>query len=671
MAGLIPQSFIDELLDRIDIVDVVDSRVKLKKTGKNYSACCPFHDEKSPSFTVSPDKQFYYCFGCGASGSALGFILDYERLNFPDAVEELAKMAGLEVPREARNDSPAQQERKSLYKLLEQADQFFQLQLRHSPAKQHAVNYLQGRGLTGAIARDFGIGYAPPGWDNLLKSIGLEEHDRHLLVEGGMVISRPEDNKRYDRFRNRIMFPIRDARGRVIGFGGRVLGDDKPKYLNSPETPVFHKGRELYGLHEARQAHKTLPRLLVVEGYMDVVAMAQFGIRYAVATLGTACGEDHLTLAFKYANEIVFCFDGDKAGRTAAKRGLENSLPVMQDGRQIKFLFLPDGEDPDTLVRQVGEETFTRMIEQAVPLEDFLFDSVAEDIDLTSMEGRARLSKRAAPLLHKLPKGVYQQLMFANLAQRTGLPVDTLMELVEPAEPFSPPLAPPPAASPTARPAVSAQLQQASSHHSNMAEDPGGYDDYGNHYQGDHSGAPMDAGEYETADYYQGGQDSSDTHSPPLDYSSPQPQGNIKLSARQLLNAQLLQHPELAAQTQIPPLVSSSELPELILFRELFEFLQSRPSYTRGQIIGHWSGTKSEQETAKLHALAEIELLSEAKQTSGYNAAQAFIDTLQKVEQQLQNEQQLSSIDALKRRSFGDLSDAEKQKIRDSLVQAR
>jgi len=662
MAGLIPQSFIDELLDRIDIVDVVDSRVKLKKTGKNYSACCPFHDEKSPSFTVSPDKQFYYCFGCGASGSALGFILDYERQSFPDAVEELAKMAGLEVPREARNDSPAHKERKSLYKLLEQADQYFQQQLRHSPAKQHAVNYLKERGLSGAIARDFGIGYAPPGWDNLLKSIGLEEHDRHLLVEGGMVIAKEEDNKRYDRFRNRIMFPIRDVRGRVIGFGGRVLGDDKPKYLNSPETPVFHKGRELYGLHEARKAHKELPRLLVVEGYMDVVALAQYGILYGVATLGTACGEDHMNLAFKYTNEVVFCFDGDKAGRTAAKRGLENSLPVMQDGRQIKFLFLPDGEDPDTLVRQVGTETFTRLIEQAVPLEDFLFDSVAEDIDLNTMEGRARLSKRAAPLLHKLPNGVYQQLMFANLAQRTGLPVETLMDLVEPAEPFVP--------DPTPQPA---KIEH-NTHQGHQAQTSSAEQHSAQHhapYDPDHQNSEQWGYEHSAPDYYPHDDFEPATQSPASRFSTQPSQGSVKLPARQLLNAKLLQHPELAAQTQIPTRINNSQLPELILFRELFTFLQPRPSYTKEQIIGHWMGTKDTKDVAQLQALADIELLSEAKQTGGYNATQAFLETLNQVEKQLQLEQQKSAIEDVRQRNFSELSDAEKQQIRDSLIPSK
>lgn len=432
MAGLIPQSFIDDLLDRVDIVDVVDSRVKLKRSGKNYNACCPFHEEKTPSFTVSPEKQFYYCFGCGASGNALGFVMDYERLSFPEAVEQLARITGLEVPREVQSeaDIKREQERKSIYSLLEKADEFYQQQLRHHISKHLAVNYLKGRGLDGKTAKAYGVGFAPPGWDNLLKVLGQTDEDKHLLIEGGMLIHQPQDKKLYDRFRHRIMFPIRDTRGRVIGFGGRVLGDDKPKYLNSPETPVFHKGQELYGLYEARLHYRELPRLLVVEGYMDVVSLAQFGIGYGVATLGTACGPDHLDRAFKYTSEVVFCFDGDKAGRSAALRALDASLNVMTDGRTVKFLFLPEGEDPDTLVRQIGPEKFERMIELAVPLEDYLFDAVSEGINIRTMEGRATFSKRAAPLLDRLPKGIFRELMFESLATRTGLNRRVLDELI-------------------------------------------------------------------------------------------------------------------------------------------------------------------------------------------------------------------------------------------------
>lgn len=437
MAGKIPQHFIDDLLNRTDIVDVVDSRVKLKKTGKNYSACCPFHEEKTPSFTVSPDKQFYYCFGCGAGGNALGFVMEYERLPFPEAVEQLARLAGVEVPREevSKAQQARQQASRTLYDLVAEAEKFFRSQLREHPAARKAIQYLRNRGLTGEVARDFNMGLAPPGWDNLLNRLGNTPDNRRLLEQAGLVIHKEAEGGRseryYDRFRDRIMFPIRDQRGRAIAFGGRVLGDEKPKYLNSPETPIFHKGRELYGLWEARQHKQKLERLLVVEGYMDVVALAQFDIRYAVATLGTACGEDHLQLAFKHVPEVVFCFDGDKAGRTAAKRALDAALPQMQDGRQVRFLLLPEGEDPDTLVRQIGKDRFEQLILTAVPLEDFLFDSAAEGIDLQTLDGRAKFSKLAAPLLDRLPKGVYRQLMFEQLARRTGLQLDTLKEIVE------------------------------------------------------------------------------------------------------------------------------------------------------------------------------------------------------------------------------------------------
>ena len=426
----IPQNFIDDLLSRLDIVDIVDRRVKLKKAGKNYSACCPFHDEKTPSFTVSPDKQFYYCFGCGANGNAIGFVMEYERLGFVETIESLAQHAGLEVPKENTKQNQVQDSRrKELYEQLNKASLYYQNQLKEHPQRLNAVNYLKGRGLTGVIARDYNLGYAPPGWDNLLLKLGQNEHDISLLIDSGLLVHKPEERKTYDRFRHRIIFPIRDTRGRVIGFGGRVLGDDKPKYLNSPETEVFSKGRELYGLYEARQSSRQLDSLIVVEGYMDVIALGQYGIQNAVATLGTACGEEHLTLAFKYVDEIVFCFDGDNAGRNAAKRALMNSLTSMQDGRQIRFLFLPEGQDPDTLVRQVGSDRFNDMIKNAIPLEDFLFEVASENININSMDGRAKFSKVASPLIGKIPEGVYRELMFNNLAKRTGLSNEVLKEL--------------------------------------------------------------------------------------------------------------------------------------------------------------------------------------------------------------------------------------------------
>ncbi|NIB44631.1 DNA primase [Pseudomaricurvus alkylphenolicus] len=641
MAGLIPQAFIDDLLDRIDIVDVVDARVKLKKSGKNYSACCPFHDEKTPSFTVSPNKQFYYCFGCGASGTALGFVLEHDRLSFPQAVEELAKMAGVEVPREAREDSPRQKERRTLYEVLEKADAFYRQQLRHSPARQHAVNYLKQRGLSGEIARDFGIGYAPPGWDNLMKALGLTEEDKHLLAEGGMLIERPEDKRRYDRFRNRIMFPIRDTRGRVIGFGGRVLGDDKPKYLNSPETPVFHKGKELYGLFEARNAHRQLPRLLVVEGYMDVVALAQFGIRYGVATLGTACGEDHLARAFKYTQEVVFCFDGDAAGRNAAQRALENSLSSMQDGRQVKFLFLPEGEDPDTLVRQVGAEKFTGMIDMAVPLEDFLFDSVSDGIDIQSMEGRARLSKRAAPLLHQLPAGIFRELMFANLAQRTGLPLDTLMELVE--------------APPEARPTEPKPRPPEPTEHKSHSTSP-------QHTDPDFQSAPMEP-ENSGSGYYPDYLEAGPAEAPKA--GTPQYRGPLHLPPTKLLCAILLQHPELAPSTPDIPEISASEQEDLVVFTELLALLRQRPNYNLSRILGHWRGSKGAAATEALAQLAATDLISHARQAESYDGRQEYLDTITRLEDRLQQDRQKAELEKLSRKNFNELSESEKQQIRD------
>ena len=442
MAGLIPQSFIDDLLSRADIVDVIDKRVALKKSGKNYSACCPFHNEKSPSFSVQPEKQFYYCFGCGAGGNAIGFIMNFDSVDFPQAVESLARDNGMEVPREeSKAATKRRAENADLYTLLEEANGFFQLQLRKHEGRASAVDYLKQRGVSGAIARDFGIGYAPPGWDNLLKACASTPERESNLLKAGMVIERENGQsntqsaasqfKGYDRFRHRIMFPIRDARGRTIAFGGRVLGDDKPKYLNSPETPVFHKGSELYGLFEARKSSNKLARLLIVEGYMDVIALAQMNIRYAVATLGTATSGAHLTRLFRMVPEVVFCFDGDKAGRTAAWRALEATLPQMEDGRQVRFLFLPEGEDPDTLVRKVGQEAFEALIDNATPLEQFFFDKLGSDLDLDSHQGRGKLRELAQPLVTQLPEGVFALLMREQLAHRLGIGVDALNGLID------------------------------------------------------------------------------------------------------------------------------------------------------------------------------------------------------------------------------------------------
>lgn len=442
MAGLIPQAFIDDLLSRADIIDVIDKRVPLKKSGKNYSACCPFHTEKTPSFSVQPERQFYYCFGCGAAGNAIGFVMNFDQLDFPLAVEALAKENGLEVPREESEASQRKQsENAKLFGVLEKANKFFRYQLRTHENKQAAIDYLVSRGLSGEIARDFNIGYAPPGWDNLLVTLGSDSAVKRSLEKSGMVIEKDRDNEKsknqnqepgyYDRFRHRIMFPIRDTRGRTIAFGGRVLGDDKPKYLNSPETPVFHKGAELYGLYEFKKSSQKYSQLLIVEGYMDVIALAQMGIRNAVATLGTATSSSHLSRLFRLVPEVVFCFDGDKAGRTAAWRALEATLAQMEDGRQAKFLFLPEGEDPDTLVRRIGQEKFNEELANATPLETFFFDKLSVGIDVTTMEGKARLSKLAKPHLKQLPRGVYGQLMQDRLADLLGISSDALNKLLE------------------------------------------------------------------------------------------------------------------------------------------------------------------------------------------------------------------------------------------------
>ncbi|MFT5577553.1 MAG: DNA primase [Paraglaciecola psychrophila] len=442
MAGRIPQSFIDDLLDRLDIVEVIDRRVPLKKSGRNYMACCPFHDEKTPSFSVNQEKQFYHCFGCGAAGNSIGFLMDYERQDFPQAVESLADAAGLEVPREASAFREQPQQKKNIYTILEKAADFFQQQLKTHPDRPRAVDYLKGRGLTGEIVRDFDIGYAPPGWDNLLKALATTSEERQLLIDGGMLVEKEEDNKLYDRFRDRIMFPIRDNRGRIIAFGGRVLGDDKPKYLNSPETPVFHKSRELYGLYQSRKSNRQLHRLLIVEGYMDVVALAQHGITWAAATLGTATSNDHLQRVFRQCPEVVFCFDGDDAGRKAAVRALDSSLAAMEDGRQARFLFLPQGEDPDSLVRAIGANDFIRLVDKATPLEEYLFDAQSEGLNLDSLGGRTRLSILAAPLIEKLPAGIFKKLMMKSLAQRTGLSAEELEETLAKAPPPPAPAAP-------------------------------------------------------------------------------------------------------------------------------------------------------------------------------------------------------------------------------------
>lgn len=403
MAGRIPQQFIDELLARADIVEVIDARVPLKKRGREYVACCPFHNEKTPSFYVSPQKQFYHCFGCGAHGTALGFLMEFEHMDFPEAVETLARGLGMEVPREEGAQVP-RDSHAGLYGLMEQAQRYFKEQLRHS---QEAIAYLKGRGISGQTAAEWGLGYAPGGWDGLLAHLGGAAAGEQLL-QAGLAI-RKDSGGYYDRFRNRLMFPIRDRRGRVIAFGGRVLGQGEPKYLNSPETPIFHKGRELYGLYEARKSASRLERLYVVEGYMDVIALAQAGVRNVVATLGTATTREHLERLFRVVPELVFCFDGDRAGRQAAWRALESTVAVLRDGLEAYFLFLPEGEDPDSLVRAQGAAGFQTQAAKAVSFSEFLIQGLEERHRLSTAEGQARMLEELRRVVQPLAPGMLRE----------------------------------------------------------------------------------------------------------------------------------------------------------------------------------------------------------------------------------------------------------------------
>lgn len=432
MAGRIPRIFINDLLARTDIVDLIDSRVKLKKQGKNHHACCPFHNEKTPSFTVNEEKQFYHCFGCGAHGNAIDFIMNFDRLDFVETIEELASIHGLDVPYEHGTGTTTveRHQRQSLYELMGQLSQFYKHALQENSSAE-ARHYLGQRGLSHDIIEHFNIGFAPAGWDNALKRFGQNPDNRDTLSNAGMLVAN-DKGRYYDRFRSRIMFPIRDKRGRVIAFGGRVVGNDTPKYLNSPETDIFHKGRQLYGLYEAQQKHPSLAKLLVVEGYMDVVALAQFGIDYAVASLGTSTTAEHIQLMFRHTDNVICCYDGDNAGREAAWRALETALPYLNDGRQLRFMFLPDGEDPDTLVRKEGKEAFEQRMEHAQPLSTFLFDTLLPKVDLTSPDGRTKLAALALPLITQVPGETLRLYLRQQLGQKLGLLDDNQLDKLMP-----------------------------------------------------------------------------------------------------------------------------------------------------------------------------------------------------------------------------------------------
>ena len=635
MAGLIPQSFIDDLLNRTDIVDVVSSRVQMKKAGKNYTACCPFHKEKTPSFSVSPDKQFYYCFGCGAGGNALGFIMDHDNLDFPQAVEELAKAAGMEIPREesGRAHKPRQPTDSPLYPLLTAAADFYRQALKNHPARKAAVEYLKGRGLTGEIARDFGLGFAPPGWDNVFKHLSSDTLQQKAMIEAGLLVENAETGKRYDRFRDRVMFPIRDSRGRIIAFGGRVLGDDKPKYLNSPETPVFHKGQELYGLYEARKFNRSLDEIIVVEGYMDVIALAQQGLRNAVATLGTATSEEHMKRLFRVVPSVLFCFDGDQAGRNAAWRALEATLPCLQDGRRARFLFLPEGEDPDTLVRSEGTDAFKARINQhAQPLADYFFQQLTEEADPRSLEGKAHMATLAVPLIDKVPGANLRTLMRQRLSEITGLNSEAVSQLAQNAP---------------------APVQP--------AYDPGiDYDampDYSDFQQPDaylpqQDWTPKKSGaggkKWENKPWDKKGKRGGEREQAWIPVGVEPP----TLTALRTL----LHHPQLAKKVEDAEHFAAEDQTNNQLLIALVEAVQKNPKLSSIQLLSRWHGT---EQGRLLQRLLEKEWLIDAD-----NLEQQFFDTITSLAAR-QRERNLEQL--LRKARQGELSTEEKNQLRDLL----
>jgi len=648
MAGLIPQSFIDDLLNRTDIVDVVSSRVQLKKAGKNLTACCPFHKEKTPSFSVSPDKQFYYCFGCGAGGNALGFIMDHDNLDFPQAVEELAKAAGMEIPREegGRGRTPRQPTDSPLYPLLTAAAEFYRQALKSHPTRKAAVEYLKGRGLSGEIARDFGLGFAPPGWDNLFKHLSSDTLQQKAMIDAGLLIENAETGKRYDRFRDRVMFPIRDSRGRVIAFGGRVLGDDKPKYLNSPETPVFHKGQELYGLYEARKFNRNLDEIIVVEGYMDVIALAQQGLRNAVATLGTATSEEHLKRLFRVVPSVLFCFDGDQAGRNAAWRALEATLSSLQDGRKARFLFLPEGEDPDTLVRAEGTDAFRARINQhAQPLADYFFQQLTEEADPRSLEGKAHMATLAAPLIDKVPGANLRALMRNRLKEITGLDNQQVEQLAQSAPRETPPPAYDPGIDYYAIPDYAPDYSDF--HHAEHFQPQPQQQwtpNQGGGQKKKWDGKPWDKKGGKPWD-----RNGKQQNHPPRVPTSVEPP---TLSALRTL----LHHPALARKVEDASHFADEEHVYAQLLVALLEALQKNPELRSLQLIARWHGT---EQGRLLRALAEKEWLIDAD-----NLEQQFFDTITSLSAR-QRERSLEHL--LRKARQSELSAEEKNQLRDLL----
>ena len=630
MAGRIPQTFIDDLLARVDIVDVVDSRVKLKKTGRNYSACCPFHKEKTPSFTVSPDKQFYYCFGCGASGNAVGFVMDFDHMDFPAAVDNLAGTQGMEVPREQGSQHSNRPDYSELYELMIQASDYYQKQLKAAKDAPKVINYLKQRGLDGQTCKHFGIGYAPQGWDNLQNLLATSSEKEDQLVKTGMLVEKEENKNRYDRFRDRVMFPIRDSRGRIIAFGGRVLGDAKPKYLNSPESPIFHKGRELYGLYEAKKSNRSLERILVVEGYMDVVALAQLGITNAVATLGTATTLEHMQRLFKTVPEVVFCFDGDDAGRRAAWRALESTLPNMQDGRQARFLFLPQGEDPDSMVRQEGSEQFLQRIqEQALSLDTFLFKELEDGLDLNTMDGRARLTKLAEPYLGKLPDGIFRQLLLQKMSELTGLDATRLEAHLNAG---------------TEKPSAKAAAPDNTTHDHH-------YDHHEHYYQAEPDYADHYDGHFaqESYNYSQNTQHNANNYQKSKGFFDKRPKNfdpvlertQIKVGRSIYAIRHLLCNPQLAADVNCIDTLAQDSDADTELLVELLRTLKQQPKLATSALIAQWLGTDKGK---RLKQVATLELGHEPDDGEFWEAIKRISDKVADLKHQQASNKLSSSL---------------------------
>lgn len=623
--GLIPEAFIERLLLTTDIVDIVGQYVPLKKGGKNYQACCPFHEEKTPSFTVSPDKQFYYCFGCGEHGNAINFVMKQQGIPFTEAIRVIAQTAGLTVPESPQSIAAQQKKAKSkhLIDVMKFAESFFRTQLNNTAVNREVAAYMRTRNLMANTVETFKLGYAPTGWDSLIKA--LDRANIHLSAanEAGLVIQKPP-NKQYDRFRDRLIFPIHSRRGDVIGFGGRALNnEDKPKYLNSPETPLFQKNRELYGLHQITQAKAAVTRIVVVEGYLDVLMLWQNQIQYAVATLGTSTGSSHLEALFKIVDEVIFCFDGDDAGNKAAFRALEAAIPLMRDGREVRFLFLPAGEDPDTIVQKEGRAQFELRINNAQPLPDYLCDTIIGTLDLSHIEHRSRFVRDIAPHLGQLPSGVYRELVINKVAELTRLDRGLVLTHIESRySPNSSTLSSPANASTvTSSPATSSPITKKTPSLPAASERPLDTE------------APFPAGNVTAEDGYARNQGQLGTRHTYRPASSKNPPPSLVDKTIALL----LHKPNLALEIKTPEALSHLKLDNIELLIEVIQASQKEPLGSSAYLFGRWHGSPLGEQLAKI---AAQELFVDQNEEA-YSYKDSYQDSLTKlslayIEQQLE-----------------------------------